>query len=122
MPTSAQLMQWFEDWSRHLQTCFNLPMAAPQCRPLWEGVMYSSAAVAAAIILWLAWKWLDYRLQYAAALKAQHEREKIADPEIMQQHTFKEAGDLIEDVTDPQLAEKIRRELEQRKLENMRRH
>jgi hypothetical protein len=115
-------MQWFEGWSRHLQACFNLPMAAPQCRPLWEGVMYSSAGVAAIIILWLTWKWIDYRLQYAAALKAQRERERIADPEIMQQHTFKEAGDLIEDVTDPQLAEKIRRELEQRKLENMRRH
>ena len=95
-------------------------MASPQCRPLWEGVMYASIGIAALTILWLAWKWIDYQRQLAAALKAQREREKIADPEVMQQYSYKEAGDLIEDVTDPHLAEKIRRELEQRKLENMR--
>lgn len=120
MPTSAQLMQMFDDWVRHLGICFNLPMAAPQCRPLWEVVMYACLAVAAVITLWLTWKWIDYRRQYAAALKAQQDREKIAEPEIMQEHLYKEAGDVIEDITDPHLAEKIRRELEQRKLENMR--
>lgn len=116
------MMQWLEDWIRSIQVCFNLPMAAPQCRSLWEGVMYASIGIAAISALWLTWKLIDYRLQYAATLKAQHEGESIADPGITKQRSDKEAEDLIENVTDPHLAEKIRRELEQRKLENMRKH
>lgn len=120
MPTSAQLMQMFDDWVRHLGLCFNLPMADPRCRPLWEAVMYVSLAVAALITVWLIWKWIDSRQRHADALQARFEREQVAAPEIMEQHLYKDPKDLVEDVTDPHLAEKIRRELEQRKLENMR--
>lgn len=120
MPDSMTLIQMVKNWGLWMADCLAQPMATPVCRPLWEWVMYGSATIGILLILWVAWKVIDYRFKYAAAVRAQMERERVAPPEVIEQHKFKEAGDLAEDVTDPHLAEKIRAELDRRRLENAR--
>lgn len=119
MPNSQQLLQSFEGFANWLVTCTGLPIAAPACRPLWEWTMYTSAGLGAVLIAWFIWRVVDYRLKYDAAIRAQAERERVAEPAVMEQHRFKEAGDLAEDVTDPHLAAKIRAELDRQRVEKI---
>ncbi len=102
----------------YLDACLNLPMSAPACRSLWEIVMYAAFALGAVLLSWVAWVFIDYRLKLRAALRAQAERERIADAETMAKHTWAEVAD-VADVTDPHLAEKIKRELDQRRVSNI---
>lgn len=120
MPDSMTLIQMVKNWGLWVVDCLEQPIAAPVCRPLWEWVMYASAAVGALLLLWVVWKAIDHRLKYDAAIRAQMERERVAPPDVIEQHKFKEVGDIAEDVTDPHLAEKIRAELDRRRLENAR--
>lgn len=109
-----------ERWIDITAMCTGLPMSAPACRPFWENVMYASAAIGLLLAAWAVWKFIDHRLKYAAALRAQAERDRVADAETMKQHTCVEPADIAADVTDPHLARKIRQELEQRRLQNLR--
>lgn len=113
-------MQIIERWIDITAMCTGLPMSAPACRPFWENVMYASAAIGLLLAAWAIWKFIDHRLKYAAALRAQAKREQVADAETMKQHTWVEPADIAADVTDPHLAKKIRQELEQRRLQNLR--
>ncbi len=119
MPNNQQLVQGFEGFFNWIATCLGLPMTAPVCRPLWEWTMYASAGLGAVLVVWFIWRIVNYRLKYNAAIRAQAERERVAEPEVMEQHKFKEAGDLAEDVTDPHLAAKIRAELDRQRLEKI---
>lgn len=120
MPNTTQLLQMLDRWLDYLSLCATLPITAPVCRPLWENVMYASAAIGGLLAAWFIWKFIDHRLQYAAALRAQAERERVADAATMREHQWAEAGDIAADVTDPHLARKIRQELEQRRAQNVR--
>lgn len=113
-------MQIIERWIDITAMCTALPMSAPACRPFWENVMYASAAIGLLLAAWAIWKFIDHRLKYAAALRAQAKREQVADAKTMKQHTWVEPADIAADVTDPHLAKKIRQELEQRRLQNLR--
>lgn len=113
-------MQMFERWIDITAMCTGLPMSAPACRPFWENVMYASAVIGLLLAAWAVWKLIDHRLKYAAALRAQAERDRVADAETMKQHAWVEPADIAADVTDPHLAKKIRQELEQRRLQNLR--
>jgi len=120
MPNGAQLMQMFERWIDFLSMCTTLPISAPACRPLWEPVMYTSATISLLPAGWFIWKLIEHRMKFAAALRAQQERERIADAITMRDHTWTEPADIASDVTDPHLAKKIRAELEQQRLKNRR--
>lgn len=117
MPTTSQLLQMLDRWVQWLQMCIGMPMTAPVCRPMWEWVIYIGFAVGGLTLLWVLWKVIDYKLKYAAAIRAQMERDRIADPDEMANHRYKEVADIEADVTDPHLAEKIRSELERQRLE-----
>lgn len=119
MPNNTQLVETLDRWMQWLQMCINLPITAPVCRPMWQWVMYICFTVGALTISWLVWKFVDYKLKYAAAIRAQLERERIADPEVMADHRYKEIADIEADVTDPHLAKKIRAELEKQRLERV---
>lgn len=121
MPTNSELLEMPVRLWAYLASCWELPMNAPVCIPFWEKVMVGCFAIGAAITLWLCWQFISYRLKLAAALKAQAERDRVADPETMKRHTWAEIAS-IEDVTDPRLAEKIRQELDQRRLKALTGH
>jgi hypothetical protein len=118
MPGNAELEQMAIRFWSYLEACASLPMSAPACRSLWEVVMYAAFALGVMLLFWVAWVFIDYRLKLRAALRAQAERERVADAETMAKHTWAEVAD-VADVTDPQLAEKIKRELDQRRISNI---
>ena len=114
-------MNAIDDWIRLLDMCTGLPMSAPQCRPLWEGVVYVSAGLALVITGWLIWKWIAGNGTPAPATKPVPGKQTTTTVGGEQKkHDDRDPEKLMEDVTDPRLREKIRRELEQRRLQNMR--
>lgn len=113
MPNNMQLIDY-------LSMCIGLPMSAPACHSLWETVMYASATIGLLLAGWFIWKLIDQKRKLAAALRAQQERERIADAATMRQHTWTGPADIAADVTDPHLAKKIRQELEQQRMKNLR--
>jgi hypothetical protein len=104
----------------YLSMCATLPISAPACYAVWETVMYASAAAGILLAGWFIWKLFDHKQKLAAALRAQQEREKVADETTMRQNTWAEHADIASDVTDLHLAKKIRAELEQQRLKNLR--
>ena len=85
------VMKQIEGWLGYLLACWNLPMQAPACRPLWYWVMVASLAIGTLLLLWVCWRVVDYRMKLAAAVKAEERRQAIAPPEVMER--FKWAGD-----------------------------
>lgn len=113
MPNNMQLIDY-------LSMCIMLPISAPACYSFWETVMYACAATGLLLAGWFAWKLIDHKRKPAAALFAQQESGKSAKPAGMRQSTRNEPADIAADVTDPHLAKKIRQELEQQRLKNLR--
>lgn len=113
MPNNMQLIDY-------LGMCATLPISAPVCYSLWQTVMYASAVTGALLAGWFIWKLIDHRQKPAAALPVPQEREKTIPPTAMHRHTRTEPTDIAADVTDPHLAKKIRQELEQQRLKNLR--
>ena len=75
-------LQWFGQWFAYLTTCVELPMAAPVCRPFWTWTAIGAAFIAGVFMLWLLWRFIDYKLKWRAALRAQAERDRIDYDEI----------------------------------------
>ena len=114
-------MQPFNNWVQLFDLCINMPMSEPQCRPFWEGVVYVSAGLALIITGWLIWKWSAGNSTPAPAAKpvpVKQAKKPLGGEQ--KKHDDPDPEQLMEDVTDPHLREKIRRELEQRRLQNMR--
>lgn len=116
MPSNTDLLAMLSRWKQLIETCPYWPLSTPGCRGFWEFTAIAMLVIGVLVLLWVIWKLVGYELKFRAALRAQAQREAVAPPEIMDAYKFKEAGDLVGDVTDPKLAEKIRNELNQKKL------
>jgi hypothetical protein len=110
----------FEGWFDRFTMCITLPMSAPACRPFWETTMYACAVIGAALIAWLVWKWFDQPVKQAAVAPSTAKPAPPADKPVARQRDPTDHEDIASDVTDPHLAKKIRAELEQRRLKNLR--
>lgn len=108
------LNRWFD----HIGHCMALPIATPACRSFWEYAMYVSAALGVMLVTWILWKRIGYRM--TARLRAQHEHSRPVTAAPLREPSWSEAENITADITDPHLAEKIRHELEQRRLQNLR--
>lgn len=74
--------QWFAQWFAYIGSCLDLPMTAPVCRPLWMWILIATSTFAGALLLWILWRVIDYKLKWRAALRAQAERDRIDYEEI----------------------------------------
>lgn len=119
MPDNIALLQFLDRWIDTAGRCMSAPMSMPACKPFWEYVLYASAAAGTVLLLWAGWKAVDYLVLQFAVRRELREHERVADRDTMSKHVWNDDRINTEDVTDPQLAEKIRRELEQRRLQNM---
>lgn len=113
MPNNMQLIDY-------LGMCATLPISAPACYALWENVMYASYAIGILLAGWFVWKLVDQKQKPAAAVVPRQEPDEPAVPAVTRQHGRTEPADIAADVTDPHLARKIRQELEQQRLKNLR--
>ena len=119
MPDNVALLQLIDRWIDTVGRCMTAPMSMPACKPFWEYVLYASAGIATVLLLWAGWKTVDYLALRLAERRELRNRERVADRETMNRHVWNDGRIDTEAVTDPHLAEKIRRELEQRRLQNM---
>lgn len=71
-------------------TCASMPINAPICFDFWMMIACACVITGCAVLIWCASKWLDYRMKLKAAIKAQADRERIADPETMRQYLWAE--------------------------------
>ncbi len=110
------LSRWFD----HVSHCVAMPIATPACRSFWEYAMYVSAAFGVMLVAWIIWKRIGYRMKYTAALRAQSEQSSPINATPLREPSWSEAENITADITDPHLAGKIRHELEQRRLQNLR--
>jgi hypothetical protein len=103
-----------ESWWTFFDYCFNHNPTALICGPFWGKVIGSFVAMGAIAVLFGAWKYIDYRRKYAAALRAEWEREQVDETGI------REAiwdGDKAyqSHLPDDEVLERIRSALDQRK-------
>jgi hypothetical protein len=112
MPNNMQLLDY-------LGMCATLPISAPACYALWETVMYISAVIGLLLAGWFIWTLISPRHKPEAAVPTTPVITKTAAQAAPRQPRT-EPTDIAADVTDPHLARKIRQELEQQRLKNLR--
>lgn len=105
-----------ESWWTFFDYCFNHNPTALICEPFWGKLIGSFIAVGAVTVLFGVWKYFDYRRKYAAAVRAEWEREQVDEAGI------REAiwnGDKAyqSHLPDDEVLDRIRAALEQRKRE-----
>ncbi len=116
----AWVSKSFDRWWAYLSFCLEAPYTAHVCKPMWKNVAIASIVFAVLLIGWVVWKYIDYRLKYAAAIRAELERERWAEPEVMERARW--TGDdparhpEFEVMSDEALAGEIRAALARRKL------
>lgn len=105
---------WLDQALAYLAACWSLPWSAPGCLPLWYWVSVTSMGAGVLLLLWVAWRVIDYYRMLRAALRAQAAREAVADEETINRHRW--VGEDDAGPVDPDLAAKIRAEIERKKL------
>lgn len=88
MPNSTSLLNLFADLWEMAVLCSGLPMDEPLCRPFWQILAAFCAMIGTGLICTTAWRYIQYRRQWNAAMLAQQQRDAIADEATMQQHRW----------------------------------
>jgi hypothetical protein len=71
-----------ESWWQFFDYCFNINPASLICEPFWAKFIGIFIATGVLAVLAGVWKYFSYRRKFAAALRAQAERERIDEVEI----------------------------------------
>jgi len=71
-----------DSWWQFFDYCFNINPAALICEPFWMKLIGAFIAAGVLAVLVGIWKYFSYRRKYAAAMRAQAEREHIDEIEI----------------------------------------
>lgn len=66
-----------KQWLTYLRYCVDHPMQEPVCRPFWTWIMIGCIGIGVLAVVWFAWKLIDYKLKFAAALKAEAARQYV---------------------------------------------
>ena len=66
-----------EYWIAYLSYCWEQPIQAPVCRPIWTWVMIAILAIGAITAITITWKIISYKIKLAAALRAEQERASV---------------------------------------------
>lgn len=107
--------EWFNSWLSYLVACWDLPMHAPTCVPLWYWVMVGAFLFGALVFTWIVWKVIGDVVRMRRLRKMMAEREANTAAEI---ERVKWRGDeAYEGAVPPEKVEQaIRDGLEQRRL------
>ena len=118
MKAIAEMQHIWDQSTVYLAACWSLPWAAPACRPLWYWVAAASMAGGVLLLLWAAWRVINYFLMLRAALRAEAARGMVADEATMQKHTWDGDNAILQTPVDAgdDMAVRIRDEIDRRRL------
>ena len=102
-------------WITYYVFCIDAVYTAPACRSFWNWIVIVSWGLAGVIVLWFLWKFIDYKLKYAAAIRAQLERERIAEHDIIESVRWVGNDPVLNGASDSDMAGEIRAALARRK-------
>ena len=103
-----------ESWWHFFDYCFNHNPTALICEPFWAKTIGIFIAIGAVVVLYGVWKYIDYRRKYAAALRAEWEREQVDEAGI-REATWNGDKAYQSHLPDEEVLERIRDALDQRK-------
>jgi hypothetical protein len=105
-----------ESWWNFFDYCFNYNPTAMICEPFWRNTIGAFIVIGGLAVLYGIWKYIDYRRKYAAAVRAQWEREQVDEAGI-REATWDADKAYRSDLTDDEVLERIRSAIDQRKRE-----
>lgn len=108
--------QLAESWWAYFEYCFSHNPGASICEPFWSRVIIFFVLVGSIAVAVGAWKYLDYRRKYAAALRAQWEREQVDEAQI-QEEVWRGDKAYQAELPEEEVLGRIRAGIEQRKRE-----
>lgn len=83
-PTQA----FIERWWAYIDWCLKAEIHAPVCQPFWSWATGALLGIVILAVVWAVAKFISYRIKLAAALRAEEEREAVADEDTMREHTW----------------------------------
>jgi hypothetical protein len=103
-----------ESWWNFFDYCFNHNPTALICEPFWTKFIGTFIAIGVAAVVYGVWKYFDYRRKYAAALRAEWEREQV-DEAAIKEATWDGDKAYQSSLADTEVLERIRAAVAQRK-------
>jgi hypothetical protein len=103
-----------ESWWSFFDYCFNHNPSALICEPFWAKFIGAFIASGVIAVLFGVWKYFDYRRKYAAALRAEWEREQC-DEAAIKEATWDGDKAYQSHLADDEVLERIRAAIEERK-------
>ena len=116
MKVLAEIESIIRQWIIYVSWCLDAPYSAPICRPFWMSVAIGSVAAGGIAIVWCAWKFIDYKLKYRAALRAEEARQRVADEETMGAAKWKGDDIMIASAAGTNVEAQIKTAIARRKL------
>ena len=115
MKALAEIESIIRQWATYISWCFEAPYSAPVCRPFWTWVAIGLAAMGGIVLLGCVWKFIDYKLKYRAALRAEEARQRVADEETMAAARWKGDDAMVASAVGPDVEDRIKTALARRK-------
>jgi len=105
-----------DSWWKFFDYCFNYNPASLVCEPFWTKLIAGFILFGALCVLVGGWMYFSFRRKYAAALRAQAERERI-DEEGIREAVWNGDKAYQAHLPDAEILSRIRASVEERKRE-----
>jgi hypothetical protein len=105
-----------ESWWAYFDYCFSHNPGASICEPFWNRFIAVFVGVGLIAVAFGTWKYIEYRRNYAVALRAQWEREQIDEAQIQEEVWHGDKAYQAE-LPEGEVLQRIRAGIEQRKRE-----
>ena len=105
---------WIEPWLAYLNYCFNHEPFSPVCGAFWQRAIIGVVIIGVIVVCGAALKYFSYRRKYAAALRAEEERNAI-DEEAIKAHSWTGEKAYTTALGDQEIERRVREGIAQRR-------
>ena len=117
MEAIDRIKNTIDQWLALFDYCFNQNPLGTLCEPYWRTAIGSIVALGAIVVLLCVLKYWSYRRKYAAALRAQEERERI-DEFGIKENLWDGDKAYSRELSDEEVEKRIKAALEERRRSN----